>query len=1190
MTSAKPTVGRLERWRPRNWSLALKLAAVLLVPTVLGVSLGVARIVEHIHEANDLASVDRFVGLERQVSTVIGQLQQERDQASVFVQNNRTGDADALRTLFGTTDDQINALSNAMNDPATAGGAARTAFGQLRDNLDRLAQLRDQVTGNGIQAPAVIAQYTGLIRPAVVLEAAVNRQLNTPALAGFATALTALTSAREQIALEHSVIGVAIARGEMLPPDADTVHGADAQLSAAVDQFRAALTADQQNRFAGFVDSPGANQRQQLKQTALSRVGPKGQLGIAPTDWDRVSGSALEELRTSADGLRGELSSTSAGQQESARNAAGVDSVILLLALLAGAAVLFLVGRSMIKPLRVLRASALDVADRRLPKAVADMRAGDTVDTAVEPVPVYTHEEIGQVARAFDEVHGQAVRLAAEQATLQTNVSNMFVNLSRRSQGLVERQLRLIEQLERNEQDAEQLDNLFQLDHLATRMRRNSENLLVLAGSELGKRGGAPVPVVDVLRAAVSEIEQYQRVVVQQPPQASITGRAASDMVHLVAELLDNATAFSPPDSQVVISSTLTSAGGVLVEIADQGVGMPGQELIAANNRLAEPSEVDVSASRRMGLFVVGRLGTKHGVHVRLAGSDQSRAATGGVTASVWVPAALIAAVGAPGRPGAPADLATGVTRAGVQAPVGSRGGDALVNGAGLNGFGVPSAEPAGRRDGATPPSGPGLDAAGAAGTAAAAGAVGSAGADARATGATRAASELPRRSPGELSRRGDSDPARRPAGDEADDPARRATGGEPDRLPRRSAGASLGDGPGGPGSRPAARRPDARAGATPAGAGEIGGDPVGADGGPGGPGTANGFSGSNATRGTHGLRPAPGDARPESDGPGADQLRPPAERPTAGGRRLPQRPYLRGSRPPGEAPPPPPPGLEPAVEAPATGAHSLNEIAPDLTGPQPVVDGPRHEPTEESRPPQRWPADQRPGPASDRFPAGPPPARRSAPEPPSRERRPAGPVTPRRPRNPSDLPVAGAEGATAAAAGGSDGEARPPGSESPIFEEMASAWFRENREPDLPAEQPDVPSAQAGPVPAAERASAHSGGRGDGQPEGGWDSGEPLLRPMPDDAEPAELTTAGLPRRRPRSQLIPGGSSEQNGVPPAVFPARSAEQVRGRLASYQQGVRQGRESRHRRAEPDTANAGARQGRQGQHDYEEETP
>ena len=308
-----------------------------------------------------------------------------------------------------------------------------------------------------------------------------------------------------------------------------------------------------------------------------------------------------------------------------------------MLGLLLAVTIVVLMVRSLTRSLRVLRTSALDVAQRRLPQAVESMRSGAAPDVKVEPVPLHTRDEVGQVARAFDTVHGQALKLAADQAALQSNVSSMFVNLSRRSQALVERQLQLIEQLESNEQDPDQLSNLFQLDHLATRMRRNSENLLVLAGTDLAKRNVAPVPLVDVLRAAVSEIEQYQRIVVQAPPQATVVGRATSDVIHLLAELLDNATNFSPPDSQVVMSSMRAQDGSIVVEIADSGVGMADHELSDANRRLATPSAVDVSASRRMGLFVVGRLGARHGIAVHLGGAPMGGPG-GGLTASVTLP------------------------------------------------------------------------------------------------------------------------------------------------------------------------------------------------------------------------------------------------------------------------------------------------------------------------------------------------------------------------------------------------------------------------------------------------------------------------------------------------------------------------------------------------------------------------
>ena len=245
------------------------------------------------------------------------------------------------------------------------------------------------------------------------------------------------------------------------------------------------------------------------------------------------------------------------------------------------------------------------------------------------------------MARAFDAVHGQAVRLAAEQAALQANVSAMFVNLSRRSQALVERQLQLIEALESNEQDADQLSNLFQLDHLATRMRRNSENLLVLAGTDLAKRNMAPVPVVDVLRAAVSEVEQYQRVVVQAPPAASIAGRAglrprppagrAAGQRHDVLPAGVAGGHEHHPRRRTARSSSRSPTAAS---------AWPTTSSPTPTRASYGPSGVDVSASRRMGLFVVGRLAARHGIGVRLASTAAGPGS--GLTASVSVPPSLI--------------------------------------------------------------------------------------------------------------------------------------------------------------------------------------------------------------------------------------------------------------------------------------------------------------------------------------------------------------------------------------------------------------------------------------------------------------------------------------------------------------------------------------------------------------------
>jgi signal transduction histidine kinase len=316
------------------------------------------------------------------------------------------------------------------------------------------------------------------------------------------------------------------------------------------------------------------------------------------------------------------------------REIAVIGGVVLLALIL-----LLVLASSILKPLRVLRASAFDVADRRLPAAIELLRTSDgrSGSVKIDPVPVYSREDVGQVARAFDAVHSEAIRLATEQAALRANVNDMFVNLSRRSQSLVERQLRLIDELELGEQDADRLAALFRLDHLATRMRRNGENLLVLAGAELRQRSGEPVPILDVLRAAVSEIEDYQRVTVQPPDRAMIAGRAVNDIVHLVAELLDNATSYSDPESHVTLSARMTDYGGLVIEICDEGTGIPRARLVEINQRLAAPPPVDVSVSRQMGLFVVGKLASRHGITVELMSADGS-----GLTVTVTLPPELI--------------------------------------------------------------------------------------------------------------------------------------------------------------------------------------------------------------------------------------------------------------------------------------------------------------------------------------------------------------------------------------------------------------------------------------------------------------------------------------------------------------------------------------------------------------------
>ncbi|MGD9987447.1 nitrate- and nitrite sensing domain-containing protein [Pseudonocardia sp.] len=644
MTTTERGPSRSERLNPRNWSLSIKLLIVGLVPTLLALGLGALRISDQADVAANLGRSNELLAVRDQVEAAAGALRAERDAAVRFVAANRTGDRAPVDAAAQTTDAQLDKAVQALASTESP-DAPGTGAQPLREVTLSMQDLRRDTTSSALPADGILNRYGDVVSQTDVVSRTLLRQVANPEVAGLTDALAATDAAAEQLAVQHTVVAAAVAAGRVSDTDLTLVGATENAYNAAFNTYRLSLTPEQQQRFGLFGTDPANGPRVQLGATILQTT-PGRALTIDPAAWDAAYTSSNDVVQKSADAVASQLKQDTTAAQEAASNQAGVNSVILMLGLLLGIAIIVLLARSLLKSLRLLRTSALDVAERQLPEAVESLRTGESPNAHVEPVPIDTRDEVGQVARAFDAVHGQAVRLAADQAALQANVNSMFVNLSRRSQALVERQLQLIEQLESNEQDPDQLSNLFQLDHLATRMRRNSENLLVLAGTELSKRNIAPIPVVDVLRAAVSEVEQYQRIVVQSPPTANVVGRAANDLVHLLAELLDNATNFSPPDSQVVLSSTRTPDGSILVEIADRGVGMAEHELIDANERLGGPAQVDVSASRRMGLFVVGRLAARHGIGVRLGSTG-----SGGLTASVTVPGYLI--------PGAPGD-ATG--------------------------------------------------------------------------------------------------------------------------------------------------------------------------------------------------------------------------------------------------------------------------------------------------------------------------------------------------------------------------------------------------------------------------------------------------------------------------------------------------------------------------------------------------
>ncbi len=361
--------------------------------------------------------------------------------------------------------------------------------------------------------------------------------------------------------------------------------------------------------------------------------------GITPDTWFAASTIKFDAYREAEQNLVDKAVNEASQISANAKQDTIVNAAIVLVALLVAFIVAGRMARSMSHSMLQLRNAAFDVAEQRLPMVVDQLSRTDPgrVNTRVTPIPINTRDELGEVARAFDQVHREAIRLAAEQAMLRGNVNAIFTNLSSRNQGLIERQLTLISELEAREADPDQLEHLFRLDHLATRMRRNGENLLILAGEEPGRRWNQPVPLIDVLRAASSEVESYERIELAGISESEIHGTAVTDLVHLLAELLENATTFSSPHTKVRVTATRLPDGRVVVEIHDKGIGLTAEDFADINHKLAKPPTVDAAVSQRMGLFVVGRLADRHGIRVQLRPAGEQA----GTTSLVMLPEAI---------------------------------------------------------------------------------------------------------------------------------------------------------------------------------------------------------------------------------------------------------------------------------------------------------------------------------------------------------------------------------------------------------------------------------------------------------------------------------------------------------------------------------------------------------------------
>ncbi|WP_281368973.1 sensor histidine kinase [Phytohabitans rumicis] len=587
-------------------------------------------------------------GVSQPSEQLVLELQEERRLTLVYLGKPGPPQREALDAQRERTDEAAADFAS----KATTGGVRALASSELEQRIDavsdRLAELgesRREIDARGGVARAVAAdRFTTTVAAVQHLFDALAT-LDDKELAKDIRMLIGLDRSRELISQEDALVAGALAAGRLTASERERVdqivgaHRFYAELAGAELPEKDRARYDDLVNGSSFAILRGLEER--LAEAADGTTG-----GVDPGEWDAALKPVLTQYRevivVGGDDIVARAIPVSVGVVVRLVLAGGLG----LGALVASIIMSITTARALVRQLERLRTAAWDLANERLPGVVERLRQGEKVDVAAESPPLtFGGDEIGQVGQAINAVQETAIRVAVEQAELRNGVRDLFLGLARRNQALVHRQLKVLDEIERRETDAHELADLFKVDHLATRMRRNAENLIVLSGSVPGRRWRNPVPFVDVVRGAVAEVEDYTRVAVLPIDSSSLSGRAVSDVIHLLAELIENAASFSPPYTMVNVGGQKV-ANGFVVEIEDRGLGMSESELAAANELVRHPPEFNLSSTARLGLYVVGRLAERHSIDVQLR-----RSPYGGTMAIVLIPATLVVAEPEPSEP-----------------------------------------------------------------------------------------------------------------------------------------------------------------------------------------------------------------------------------------------------------------------------------------------------------------------------------------------------------------------------------------------------------------------------------------------------------------------------------------------------------------------------------------------------------
>jgi signal transduction histidine kinase len=633
------------RWRLR--SVRTRILLLVLVPVLSLVGIYAFAISTTARDAVNLAkanTVKNTVG--DPVAAFMAQVTTERTLAILYMSAPTGANLAKLElqeTKTNTATSNLHTTLTSSTTVANASPAEKQAIAALLRDVATLPSLRAQVAAQIIPSSRAFGEYNAMVQGANQVLSAAIRQQNNATLVSQALAFVRMNQSGDLLAQENTLLTAGLASGHFSPSQLQQFT----QLVGARRAFYSLTLPDLDPRYRAYYLrslSPGALASLTSLENTVVSSRPGTLPPVSPIAWQQAVGSVGTGLSTA--GLQaGDALTSQANDQSSATY---LRLILLgglgLLAIVVSIALSVWIGRRLVRELSDLRQSALELANERLPDVVTRLAAGEQVDVAEQsalPSTVATSDEVGQVREAFGTVQRTAVEAAVGQAQLRQGISHIFRNLARRSQSLLHRQLTLLDAMERRARDPQELDDLFRVDHLATRMRRHAESLIILSGEAPARGWRHPVPLVDVLRAAVAEVEDYTRIKVTATTQASLAGPAVGDVIHMIAELAENATIYSPPQTPVLITGSVVGQG-FAVEIEDRGLGMTNAQRDEINAQLDNPPAFDLSGSDQLGLFVAGQLAKRQNIRVSLRSSPY-----GGTTAIVLIPRSLVVPEGA---------------------------------------------------------------------------------------------------------------------------------------------------------------------------------------------------------------------------------------------------------------------------------------------------------------------------------------------------------------------------------------------------------------------------------------------------------------------------------------------------------------------------------------------------------------